>query len=139
MLAIEQAGQQINEIIERAIEDRSPPEAVRALAKAIGGWFESTDFSGGCPITSVLLDTVPASKELHAICRRVFENWEAILEKHFVERNLNPAATSLYAQTTVAAIEGAWILSRAKKSIAPFENVANVIVFALEAKAKQNE
>lgn len=138
VLAIERAGREINEIIERTIENRSPPEAVRALAKAIGDWFESTGFSGGCPITSVLLDTVPASKELHAVCRRVFENWEAILERHFVAQNMSAKEASLYAQTTIAAIEGAWIVSRAKTSVAPFKNVAEVIAYALETKAEKN-
>lgn len=134
--AIEQVGRQISGIIEQAIENRSPPEAVRAAAKAFAKWFESTDFAGGCPITSVLLDTTPASSELREVCRQAFENWEAILKKHFTAQKFDAEDARLYAQTTVAAIEGAWILSRAKASVEPFKNVAEVIASALEAKMK---
>lgn len=130
LAAIKQAGREVSGLIEQAIKDCSPPDAVRSLARAIGNWFESTNFSGGCPITSVLLETAPASAELHHACRRVFEDWEAILEQHFVEHKLG-ADARVFAQTTIAAIEGAWILSRAKESVEPFENVAQMIAGAL--------
>ena len=129
-VAVEQAGAEINEIIRGAIDRRTAPDAVRAVANAIAKWFESTDFTAGCPITSVLLETVPSSARLHEVCRKVFEDWEAILEKHFQEQNLGEDS-SRYAQTVVAAIEGAWILSRAKGSIKPFENVAETISQAM--------
>jgi TetR/AcrR family transcriptional repressor of lmrAB and yxaGH operons len=113
--------------IETAFADAASfADGARALVRAIADWFERSDYAEGCPITSVLLETVPGSNRLAAASNAAFADWITRAESHAARlgnvRDPNTAATGL-----LIALEGAWIVARAQRSRRPFEIVADLV------------
>ena len=125
--AMAQARDAVSARIDIAFADAASfADGARALVKAIGDWFERSDYTEGCPITSVLLETVPGSDRLAAASKAAFADWIARAESHAARlgnvRDPRTAATGL-----LIALEGAWIVARAQRSRRPFEIVADLV------------
>lgn len=97
--------------------------ALRA-ARVLAGWFEASGYAAGCPVTTVLLETVPASPRLAAATAAAFGDWVERVATH--AQRLGVANPRESAEALVIALEGAWILSRAQRSTAPFEMAARM-------------
>ena len=78
--------------------------------------------SAGCAVLAVTVAT--DSPDLLAHAADVFRAWRARLMELFVARGVDPAAAERFAATLVAASEGAVVVSRAERSLEPFELVA---------------
>ena len=121
--AVTQAGDEIAALIERAFADAGGfGDGATRMAKLVADWFERSDYAAGCPITSVLLETAPASARLTAACASVYDDWTARVAAHATR--LGVADPSDVATGLVLAIEGAWVISRARRSKRPFEIAA---------------
>jgi TetR/AcrR family transcriptional repressor of lmrAB and yxaGH operons len=105
-----------------ALEDDDPLAAIRAFTAS---WLEilrGSDFTAGCPVVAAAVegDRMPAAR---AAAGAAFARWEELLSGA-IERNGVPAerARSL-ASLVVAAIEGAIVMARARRSTKPLESV----------------
>jgi TetR/AcrR family transcriptional repressor of lmrAB and yxaGH operons len=126
--AMSQAGQVVQAMIDRAFAGASSfSEGANILSRAIADWFEKSDFSEGCPITSVLLETVPGSERLGAASELIFNTWIGTAESHAVRLGRASEANEL-ATGLLIALEGAWIVARAQRSRRPFEIAAAFFV-----------
>jgi AcrR family transcriptional regulator len=107
-----------------ALAADDPAAAVRRFASGWRRILRDSDFAAGCPIVAAALegDRTPAARDAAGAA---FARWErdlsSALEGHGVARE---RARSL-ATLAVAAIEGAIVLARAKRSVAPLERVAD--------------
>jgi TetR/AcrR family transcriptional regulator, lmrAB and yxaGH operons repressor len=128
--AVLQSGEAIRQLIDKGFAKASTfAGGAQRFATLVADWFEASDFGKGCPITSVLLETVPSSPRLTNACRTVFDAWIDTAAAHAARLGRVKDAAEL-GEGLVIAIEGAWIVSRAQRSRRAFD-----IAIALMAKS----
>jgi AcrR family transcriptional regulator len=118
------SGEFIAAGIAAALEEDDPVAAVRAFASLWRQVLSDSDFSAGCPIVSATLEgaRTPAARDAAGAA---FERWQELLGAAFGRRGVTPVRAASLATLTVAAVEGAIVLSRAQRSSAPLERVAD--------------
>lgn len=117
--AVSVIGARIDHLIERA-HQHGPDAALDAFADGWRSVLESTDFHSGCPVLAVALEEDPVLRET---ANRIFDRWQALLVKGFLEGGVPKSRAPRLARTVVAAIEGAVALCRAERSFEPLEDV----------------
>ena len=123
--AVTQAGGEIGALIDRAFAQAgSFREGATRMATFVADWFERTDYAAGCPITSVLLETAPACERLTAACAAVYDDWTDRVAGHATRLGVDAPHAFDLATGLVLAVEGAWIIARARRSKHPFEIAA---------------
>ncbi len=117
---------EIEEMIDEAFgAARSFPKGMGNLARLIGEWFKDSDYSEGCPIASILLETTPQSDDLRLVCEELFQSWITAIRDHG-ERLGYRADAGASAELLFMSLEGAWLLARARQSTQPFDRVAKL-------------
>lgn len=118
--ATERAGAFIASLLE-SLTDQDPAVAID---KFIGYWrgaLKGADFRDGCPAAAAALysESPAAVKAAGA----AFSRWEDLLSDALERRGRTPDEAASVATLTIAAIEGALILSRAQGSDEPLRRV----------------
>ncbi len=93
----------------------------------MAGWMEESDFHLGSPITTVLLETAPGSRAITAAGNRAFDGWIEVVAGVLERGGAAKAEARRRAGMLVAAMEGALILARVRRSKAPILEVARWI------------
>ena len=93
----------------------------------------ATDYADACPIATVALEVASTSEPLRIATSDVFESWFVSLEARLVAAGIGDARARELAIAAVAALEGAFMLSRAAKSTAPMEIASRLMVDAIGA------
>lgn len=126
-VAMALAGQVVAAMIDRAfVNAASFSDGVAQLTTDIADWFENSGYSEGCPVTSVLLETVPVSERLTVASQTIFQSWIEATETHALR--LGRADANTLATGLLIALEGAWIVARAQRSRRPFEIAAELLI-----------
>lgn len=93
----------------------------------IGMWRQTVVASGGkagCVVAGVAVDTMPDAESLMAVVRSTFQSWVDLLAGQLKAAGLTGGRARSVALATLAAMEGALILCRAERSVAPLDAVA---------------
>ena len=126
--AVKEAGAEITLIIEKAFRDGDRFNVgLNKLASSVGTWFAKSNFAAGCPITSVLLETVPESEKLRLVCLDVLSEWSATVARHAEAGGYSPREAARIGDATIMSLEGAWVLSRARRSTDPFQTIVEAL------------
>ena len=88
--------------------------------------------ASGCAVLAVAIAT--DSEALMAHARDVFRSWRERLAELLAQGGLARAEARKFATLLVASTEGAVVLSRAERSLEPFETVAAQLLAQLRAK-----
>ena len=89
-----------------------------------------SDFGAGCAVAAV---TVAAdAPELMARAAKIFRDWRSNLAKLLEQGGIATSRATELATLLIAACEGAVILARAERSMAPFERTAETLVALVE-------
>ena len=125
--AIELAGERALSVLD-ALKG-SPPKAVtQAFIDLWRAVLVRSDLRAGCAVLAV---TVGAdSPDLLEHAASVFRAWRHRLADLYVEGGMEPTAAEQLATTLVAATEGAVVVSRAERSLQPFELVGKGLLEA---------
>ncbi|WP_367132777.1 TetR/AcrR family transcriptional regulator [Saccharothrix sp. HUAS TT1] len=94
------------------------PDPAKALSQALellGGQLLASDFRNGCPIATVALDAASDSEPIRAACDEVYRSWHQVIAEHVGDDDL--------ATVALAAIEGALLLARTRRSLDPLHAV----------------
>jgi AcrR family transcriptional regulator len=87
-----------------------------------------TDYADACPIATVALEASSTNEELRRACAEVFDAWiEGGTERFAMEGIPRSRARELVIQL-LAALEGAFVLSRALRSTEPVELAGEAVV-----------
>jgi AcrR family transcriptional regulator len=81
----------------------------------------NTDYADACPIATVALEVASTNEQLRQATAEVFESWIGAAEKRFAAAGIPAAQSRELAISTLAALEGAFVLSRAMRSTVPVE------------------
>jgi TetR/AcrR family transcriptional repressor of lmrAB and yxaGH operons len=106
-----------------ALDSTKPEKIVQGF---FGLWrylLENYDFAMGCSAVAVTVAT--KSPELLERSESIFETWQKVLTKKFVKAGLTREQAAVFATTLIASSEGAVVMARAAKDMAPFERVAS--------------
>jgi TetR/AcrR family transcriptional regulator, lmrAB and yxaGH operons repressor len=80
--------------------------------------------TAGCVVAGVAVDTMPDAERLMSVVRATFQSWVDLLTNQLKAAGLPGDRARSVALATLAGMEGALILCRAERSVAPLESVA---------------
>lgn len=117
--AVERAGAAIESLLESCFHAAKSLElGAQKLAAAVAEHFETSGFEAGCPVMTVLLDTVPESSRLHEAGQKVLDRWLDVLQRH-AQRLGDERDTKQLGLALFVALEGGWVVARIQRSVAP--------------------
>jgi len=124
--AMERSGAQLRDAM-AAILDSSDDaeEAIGRLIDTLAAGLEASGFADGCPIATVALETAGTSEPMRETARAAFDSWIEVLEQRLIRAGVDPVLAEQRALFVLAAIEGALILARASRGVAPLRAVAS--------------
>lgn len=126
--AVERAGRLVREMLAELAERHREPEAfVRAYCEVMAGWMEESGFRSGCPIATTLLETAPESPSITAAGERAIEGWIHVVSGALERSGTPQTEARRKAQAIVAAVEGALLLARVRRSPRPILDVAELV------------
>src|SRR5579862_2136587 len=85
---------------------------------------EASECRAGCPVAGVAIAAYADDEETRDLVRASFRSWTELLAHQLTRTGIPPRSARALSVTTVAAVEGALILSRAEGNQAPLEEVA---------------
>jgi AcrR family transcriptional regulator len=113
---IRQAGEFFGVLVESVLA--SAPDVVTGVRAVFDGAAETlraTDFQDACPIAAIALEVASTNERLRRATADVFERWIASGTARFAEAGVAPARASELAVGLIAALEGAFVLARARR------------------------
>ncbi len=118
--ALRFAGGLVGDTLEDlAKREGGPDRMLLAYGELLAAWMEKSGFRDGCPITTTLLETTPASARLSEAGREIFAAWEEIFARSLREAGIAESRAGELAILSLVAIEGALILARVRCDPAP--------------------
>ena len=102
---------------------------ITTLADHFSADLRSSHFTEGLPVTTVTLDSVPASPALTTACRSAYDRWLRTMTNGLHEYGV-PDAPSM-ATLLLAALEGAAVLCRAYQSTTPIDDTTHRLLTLL--------
>lgn len=119
---VENLGPEVMDAVEHATPD--PIDRVFALLGQYRGWWEMTDCAVGCPIGNLALEIGPELPRARELIDLNFRNWSARVEG-WLEAAGDRLPADLdrgeLADTVLTTMEGATMLCRAARSLAPYD------------------
>lgn len=109
-------------------ERRRPARGVLVLDRFVDMWRQGllqTHVASGCSVAAVVHDS--ENPVLMSQAARVFASWREPFQQALLTDDVPEEQASALATTVIAALEGAVILSRANRDIAPLEQTAAVL------------
>lgn len=128
-LALE--GERIRGAIAAALADAHPADMVLGWAAFAARVLEESSWSEGCPIATTALETAHESDVLAKACHAAFASWQREFEGAMRLRGSTDGDARALATLVVASTEGALLLARSARDIAPLRAVADQLASVL--------
>lgn len=112
------------------------PDVVTGLERLFLGaakTLRATDYADACPIAVVALEVASTNEQLRRATADVFETWIAGLAARLAAAGVADERARELSIEAFAALEGAFILSRATRSTAPVEIAGRAVVHSVRA------
>lgn len=88
---------------------------------------KACEFNGSCPIAAIAAGFGAENKLLAEAILGCFAAWESAIEDAARKRGMNEKNAAIFASAFLAAMEGAFVLSKAQRSPAPHINASRAI------------
>jgi AcrR family transcriptional regulator len=118
--ATDYAGEYVARRLERAPAG-DPLAAVDDLFEEYRANLLASDFRAGCPVVAVAVESGEDAPDLRDHVMGAFDRWRTALARGFERTGIAGARANELALLTIAAFEGALILSRAYRDLAPLD------------------
>ncbi|HLR98492.1 MAG TPA: TetR/AcrR family transcriptional regulator [Mycolicibacillus parakoreensis] len=119
--ALQIAGDTIGAFIEQATTI-DPHTALDRMAAFWSSSLRASDFRAGCPVVSVAVGAAPDDAPLQVTAAAMLQRWHGVLRAALIEVAVPAERARRLAHLTVATLEGAVILCRARRSLEPLED-----------------
>jgi TetR/AcrR family transcriptional regulator, lmrAB and yxaGH operons repressor len=130
--AMQRSGEQLRQAIAATMDaPGGPAAAIGALLDALAAGLEGSGYRDGCPIATVALETAAESEPLRETAAAIFDSWVGELARSLHESGTELAAAQRRALFVLSAIEGALLLSRARRDVTPLHAVREELVLGL--------
>lgn len=129
--AVELASRDIAAMIAASIAaHESVADAAAAVIDELAAALEESDFAVGCPVAAVTLDAASSSPVLQESCGAAYGSWQRLLADRLEADGEDRASADTKSLALLGLIEGATVVSRAQRSVAPLR-AASATVGAL--------
>lgn len=112
--------------------EKDPAVAVHHIYQSVARMLEDNQFSLGCPIAPVVLDSPTDVPELADLCRSAFEQWIGLLREAFVRAGVPERRAHALALLVESSLEGLMVIARATRDRAPLWAVADEVAALIE-------
>jgi TetR/AcrR family transcriptional repressor of lmrAB and yxaGH operons len=127
--AISSSGRIVSDTISGVLTaSESMPQALRSFARLLARNLERSDFRDGCPVGTTTLEMAAESEPLRRACGRSFEDWTEAIAARLREEGREPQAARRGAVLVLSAFEGALMMARALRDVAPLYEVAEELI-----------
>lgn len=120
-------------LTEALAAERDPAVAVHHIYQSVARMLEDNQFTLGCPIAPVVLDSPTDVPELAELCRSAFEQWIGLLRAAFVRAGVPERRAHALALLVESSLEGLMVIARATRDRAPVLAVADEVAALVEA------
>lgn len=110
-----------------------PADAVAAMFKGEARSLTESKFRNGCPVAGVTLDVASTVEALRAPCAKAFDLWVVTIARGLAKGGLAENDAQALASYVLASLEGAIVLSRAAKSVAPLQAAGPLVLQTVRA------
>jgi AcrR family transcriptional regulator len=120
--AIRRSGRMYQALVEGVLD--AAPDLVTGVSDCFVAAAETlrlTDYADACPIATVALEVASSNETLRQATADVFAEWITALTERVVAAGADEAAATEFAISAIALLEGAFMLSRAMRSIEPMK------------------
>ena len=135
--ALSLAGETVRQAIVQAAEKSDNAESFLVrIVRAMASDLERSDYREGCPIATTALETAAQSEVLGAATRTAFQKWELEIKRGLFRFGLTSGDADLVATMVLSQLEGALLLARTYRSLAPIQRAEEAVrLLALAAKS----
>lgn len=134
--AVAVAGQRFEELILAVVRAADPAQTagdvVAAAIDGIAAMLQQDGYRVGCPVSVVALEMGAESDRLRTACERAYETWAAPLAEFLVSRGHAEEWARATASSTISLVEGAMIISRARRDVQPLRDAATTLRVVLD-------
>ncbi|MFD6397477.1 TetR/AcrR family transcriptional regulator [Nocardia sp. NPDC060249] len=109
-----------------------PAETLSHIIDIFRRQLRDTDFVAGCPVAAGALESGDFA-ETRKVAGEVFASWESLISVALWQHGVEMARAQSLATTAVAAIEGAILVSKARRSTDPLDRVDTELMIWLSA------
>lgn len=133
---LREATDYAGEYVARRLAPKAPEDPLAAIDILLDEYRESllaSDFRAGCPVVAVAVESGEEGPDLRDDVVRAFDRWRQIFARGFAASGIDEARSDDLALLVVSGFEGALILSRAYRDLAPLESMRREIRARVEA------
>jgi TetR/AcrR family transcriptional regulator, lmrAB and yxaGH operons repressor len=126
--ALSLAGEAVRQAIVQAAEKSDNAESFLVrIVRAMASDLERSDYREGCPIATTALETAAQSEVLGAATRTAFQKWELEIKRGLFRFGLTSGDADLVATMVLSQLEGALLLARTYRSLAPIQRAEEAV------------
>src|ERR1700694_580921 len=114
--AIQEAAAAIDRSLQKSLDRR--PTVAEGIEDYLGRYaerFAATGFNAGCPVAAVALDVPAEGDRLRTACDWALTGWVTLVADRLRGEGRSPEEAESLAITSLAALEGALVLCRARR------------------------
>ena len=128
------AGEAVRQSIAQAAEKSDNAESFLVrIVRAMASDLERSDYREGCPIATTALETSAQSDVLGAATRTAFQKWELEIKRGLFRFGLTSGDADLVATMVLSQLEGALLLARTYRSLAPIQRAEQAVKLLVRA------
>jgi AcrR family transcriptional regulator len=113
----------------------APSDVFTAMVQAWRRWLTETDYAQGCPVVATVADATTGSPALRAAAAETFGVWQDAVQEALGAAGVPAARRESLAALLLSALEGAIVMSRARRSLDPLDTVLAELSPLLDATA----
>jgi TetR/AcrR family transcriptional repressor of lmrAB and yxaGH operons len=120
---------------------KNPTSAESFLVRIVRGMasdLERSEYREGCPIATTALETAAQSEVLGAATRSAFQKWELEIKRGLFRFGLTSGDADLVATMVLSQLEGALLLARTYRSLAPIQRAEEAVKLLARATQSAN-
>ena len=133
-LAGRTASRTVRRLQERDAEIR-PSDVFTAMVDAWRGWLTETDYALGCPAVATVADAVTVAPGLRAAAADTFDVWQTSVADVLRSAGVPAERAASLAALLLSTLEGAIVMCRARRDLAPLDTVLAELAPLLDAAA----
>lgn len=131
--ALRRAGEAVRTAIAgAAATSNSAATFLIRIARGMAADLEASDFTEGCPIATTALEMTDQSETLRAAARDAFQSWEDALAAGLARFAPPETDTRRLALAALSQLEGALLLARTRRGLAPMVEAEAVLRMMVE-------
>jgi TetR/AcrR family transcriptional regulator, lmrAB and yxaGH operons repressor len=126
--ALSLVGEAVRQAIVQAVEKSDNAESFLVrIVRGMASDLERSDYREGCPIATTALETAAQSEVLGAATRSAFQKWELEIKRGLFRFGLTSGDADLVATMVLSQLEGALLLARTYRSLAPIQRAEEAV------------